>query len=148
MFKTLNYPDIIKKKYENCRYSHQLIKENLPFVLSENIIYFALVWEQLASQYCDRFSICNLWVQGIPVSARGHMVLLYSHMETQLGHLKIYDQLSMLKGHKAIEQWLFLSCYVRKISSYCRVPLSTEEVINSNYTSLYFKWALQLIIKY
>lgn len=75
------------------------------------------------------------------MSSRGHMVLLYSHMEAQLGHLKIYDQLSMLKGHKPIEQWLFLSCYVRKTTGYCRAPLSTGEVINLNYTSLYFKWA-------
>ena len=75
------------------------------------------------------------------MSSRGHMVLLYSHMEAQLGYLKIYDQLSMLKGHKPIEQWLFLSCYVGKTTGYCRVPLLIE-VIKLNYTRLYFKWAL------
>lgn len=38
------------------------------------------------------------------------MVRIYSHMGNQLDCLKIYDQLSMLKGCAPIEQWL---CLVR-----------------------------------
>lgn len=75
------------------------------------------------------------------MSSRGHMVLLYSHMEAQLGHLKIYDQLSMLKGHKPTEQWLFLSRAMSGKQPAIVESLSTGEVINLNYTSLYFKWA-------
>lgn len=74
------------------------------------------------------------------------MVLLGSHMENQLDLLKIYDQLSMLRGHESIEQWLFLSCYVRK-SPVLQCSFVNRRAYQLKLQKLYFKWAPQLIIK-
>lgn len=127
-FKTLKFMHIVKK-YKNYRNTSNILDKVLLLTLSERIIYFALVGEQLASSYCDRFSISNLWEQGIPMSARGHMVLLVGHMENQLGRLKIYGQLSMLKGHKLIKQWLTLSCYVREIPPIVKFFCQQEKLL-------------------
>lgn len=70
------------------------------------------------------------------------MVLFCSHMGNQLGCLKIYDQLSMLKGHAPVEQWHSLVCAEIKYPAIVMFHCQLEELLVQIIKSSWKKWHL------
>jgi hypothetical protein len=62
-------------------------------------------------------------------------------MGNQLGCLKIYDQLSMLKGHAPIEQWHCLGCAEIKYPAIAVFFCQLEKLLVQITKSSLLKWA-------